>query len=76
LDRIDLAAIDANGGAGGDQAFTFIGTAAFSARGQLRYVQVGGDTFIQANTNGNTGSIEFELHLTGSHHLTAGDFVL
>jgi Ca2+-binding RTX toxin-like protein len=76
LDRIDLSAIDANGGVGGNQAFAFIGTAAFSAAGQLRYVQVGGDTFIQANTNGNTGTIEFELHLTGSHHLTAGDFVL
>src|SRR5262245_13572384 len=76
LDRIDLSALDANAAVGGNQAFTFIGTAAFSAAGQLRYVQVGGDTIIQANTNGNTGSIEFELHLTGSHHLTAGDFVL
>jgi hypothetical protein len=37
---------------------------------------VGGDTFVQANTNGNTGTIELELRLTGSHHLTAGDFVL
>ena len=46
-DKIDLSGIDAiNGGA--DQTFTFIGTAAFTAAGQLRYLQVGGDTVIQA----------------------------
>jgi Ca2+-binding RTX toxin-like protein len=76
LDRIDLSAIDANAAVAGNQAFTFIGTAAFSAAGQLRYLQVGADTVIQVNTNTNTGTIEFELRLTGHHALTAGDFVL
>jgi len=37
---------------------------------------MGGDTVIQVNTNANTGTIEFELRLTGHHALTAGDFVL
>jgi Ca2+-binding RTX toxin-like protein len=75
-DVIDLADLDANGGVAGNQAFTFIGTAAFTAAGQLRYTQVGGDTIIQGNTNGNIGNIEFELRLTGLHSPTAGDFIL
>jgi Ca2+-binding RTX toxin-like protein len=36
-DVIDVSAIDANLVAAGDQPFTFIGSAAFSAPGQLRY---------------------------------------
>src|SRR5581483_2745152 len=36
-DQIDLSTIDANTGVAGDQAFTFIGAAAFTAAGQLRY---------------------------------------
>ena len=54
-DIIDLSNIDANGGVLDNQAFNFIGTAAFTAgaagAGQLRYTQVGGDTIIQGNTN-------------------------
>ena len=75
-DVIDLSTIDANGGVGGNQAFNFIGTDAFSAAGQLRYTQVGGDTIIQGNTNGNIGTIEFELRLTGLHPLLGTDFIL
>ena len=37
VDIIDLSALDANAGIGGNQAFSFIGTAAFSGAGQLRY---------------------------------------
>src|SRR5262249_45617243 len=75
-DIIDLSALDANAGVAGNQAFQFIGTAAFSTAGQLRYTQLGGDTIIQANTNTGITTIEFELHLTGTHNLTAGNFVL
>ena len=75
-DIINLAAIDANTGVAGDQAFQFIGTAAFSGAGQLRYTLVGGDTIIQANTNSATTTIEFELRLTGSHTPTSADFIL
>ena len=75
-DIIDVAGIDANGGVAGNQVFAFIGTAAFGAAGQLRYVQVGTDTLIQANTNANTGTIEFELKLTGLHAMSGVDFIL
>ena len=40
-DVIDLSTIDANSGVGGNQAFTFRGTSAFSAPGQVR-VQASG----------------------------------
>ena len=63
---------DANGGVAGNQAFAFIGSAA----GQLRYVQIGTDTFIQANTNADTNTIELELKLTGPHALSGVDFIL
>jgi len=75
-DVIDLSVLDANAALAGNQAFNFIGAAAFSAAGQVRYVQLGGDTFIQANTNANLGTVEFELRLTGLHTLSAGDFIL
>jgi len=75
-DVIDLSTIDANTGTAGNQAFTYIGTAAFTAAGQLRMTQVGGDTIIQGNTNAATGTIEFQLTLTGTHTLIGGDFIL
>ncbi len=74
-ETIDLLALDANAGVGGNQALSFIGAAAFSAAGQVRYSH-GGETIIQANTNANTSTIEFELHLVGTHTLTANDFIV
>ena len=41
-DRIDLSTIDADVLAGGDQAFTFIGTDDFTALGQIRIGMSGG----------------------------------
>jgi len=76
-DVIDLSTIDAiNGGA--DQAFNFIGSAAFSAAGQLRAQidVINNVTIIQGNTNANTGTVEFELRLSGQHSLFTGDFIL
>jgi Ca2+-binding RTX toxin-like protein len=52
-DRLDLRRIDANGGQSGDQAFTFIGTDAFTAAGQVRYTYAG-DTFVELNTDEDT----------------------
>jgi Ca2+-binding RTX toxin-like protein len=77
-DRIDLATIDAVAG-GGDDAFVFIGRQGpdehFSRAGQLRFFQTGGSTFVQGNTDADAAP-EFELQLTGTIGLTAGDFVL
>lgn len=74
-DRIDLAGIDADG-APGDQAFTFIGTAAFSQHaGELRYAVSGGTATLFGDIDGN-GVADFALTLTGVASLAAGDFVL
>jgi len=52
-DRIDLSAIDARPG-GGDDAFAFIGAAAFShSAGELRAVQEDGGWRVEADTNGD-----------------------
>lgn len=73
-DKIDLASIDWNATTSGDQAFTYIGSAAFSAvAGQVRYS--GG--VLQINTNTNTAA-EYEIQITGSvpASLVAGTDIL
>jgi serralysin len=53
-DKIDVTAYDANTAVAGDQAFTFIGAAAFSGvAGQLRTYSANGDNFIAGDTNGD-----------------------
>ena len=64
-DNINLSAIDADTGVAGDQAFTFIGEAAFSAAGQVRYVSATG--VLQANVGGANGNTaDFQINLTGA----------
>jgi serralysin len=72
---IGLAALDANTGVGGNQAFTFIGNAAFSAAGQVRAEVAGGMTVISGNVNADLGA-DFAIALTGSHTLTGAHFIL
>ncbi|HEY9347042.1 MAG TPA: hypothetical protein VIQ53_17105 [Inquilinus sp.] len=75
-DRIDLAAIDARFTVAGDQAFSFIGTAAFTGvAGQLHYWHDSGRTIVSGDVNGN-GTADFSIILTGTIALVAGDFVL
>jgi Ca2+-binding RTX toxin-like protein len=75
-DWIDLAAIDANTGVAGGQAFSFIGTGLYTGvAGQLRYAVAGGVTTIAGDVNGN-GTSDFHIQLTGAIALVAGDFAL
>ena len=75
-DRVDLSAIDANTGAAGNQAFSFIGTALYSGvAGQLRYCRRRPDTTIAGDINGD-GVSDFHIRLTGTIGLLAADFVL
>jgi restriction endonuclease Mrr len=54
----------------------FIGTAAFSkTAGELRYQEIGGNTYVSGDTNGD-GLADFLIRLAGSHALTSSDFVL
>ena len=75
-DWIDLAAIDANTGVAGGQAFSFIGTGLYTGvAGQLRYAVAGGVTTIAGDVNGD-GTSDFHIQLTGAIALVAGDFAL
>ena len=70
-DVIDVSTIDANNLLLGNQAFTFVGGAAFTAAGQLRYS--GG--VLQGSTDADLSS-EFEVALTGAPALTFFDLIL
>ncbi len=75
FDRIDLSTIDALSG-GGDDAFSFIGSAAFgNVAGELRFQQISGATYVQGDIDGN-GVADFIIRVDGVHVLTAGDFLL
>ena len=76
-DLIDLSAIDANcPNALANDAFSFIGTMAFSnVAGQLRYLQSGGNTFLQLDVNGDSLA-DATIRLNGLITLNAGDLVL
>jgi hypothetical protein len=71
-DTIDLRLIDANAGTAGDQAFTFLGSGAFTrVAGQLRY----GAGVLQGDVNGD-GRADFELGLINVAALHLNDFML
>ncbi|SIS59398.1 M10 family metallopeptidase [Phaeovulum vinaykumarii] len=75
VDRISLTGIDANTTVAGDQAFTMIGAAAFSAAGQLRSYISGSNTIVLGDVDGD-GTADFSVILTGSLSLAASDFLL
>lgn len=75
-DAFDLSAIDANENRKKDQDFDFIGTAKFHKEaGELRYEFKKGDTYVQADTNGD-GKADFSFAIEGEIKLTAGMFDL
>ena len=76
-DKIDLLQIDANTGASGNQAFTFIDGAAFSGKaGQLRVDHSDPTkTVVYGDVNGD-GVADFALHVVGNVPLNIGDFLL
>jgi len=75
-DLIVLSPIDANSQTTAQDAFTWIGTAAFHhVAGELRYSSSGGNTLVQGDVNGD-GQPDFALLLLGSVPLAKGDFIL
>ncbi|MBC2776021.1 S8 family serine peptidase [Parasphingopyxis marina] len=75
-DRIQLVGIDADTTVGGTQDFTFIGTDAFSgAAGELRYQQIGGETRIFGDTDGDMVA-DFAIRIEDTVTLVVGDFIL
>lgn len=75
VDKIRLIDIDANSGVAGNQAFTFIGNAAFSgAAGQLRSYTQGGENFLAGDVNGD-GLADFTIN-TGAGAPVVTDILL
>lgn len=73
-DDIDLSTIDARIG-GGNQAFHFIGTHAFTRHaGELRFTDQGATCLVQGDVNGD-GRADFDI-LVKAATLHQGDFVL
>jgi Ca2+-binding RTX toxin-like protein len=75
-DIIDVAGMDAALLTGGNQAFSFIGTAAFSGAGaELRYFFDGTDTWVQGDINAD-GAADFDIFVAGAVTLAGADFIL
>jgi Ca2+-binding RTX toxin-like protein len=76
-DKFDLSRIDANTNAAGDQAFTWIGGAAFNGvAGELRSYNQNGYIWVEGDTDGDgDGDLVITLHL-GTVALVHGDFLL
>jgi Ca2+-binding RTX toxin-like protein len=74
-DKIDLAAIDANINAKGNQKFSFIGLKKFTKAGQVRYEKTATETYISFNTDSDR-SAEGGIRLKGKMDLTKDWFVL
>jgi Ca2+-binding RTX toxin-like protein len=67
-DLLHFTTMDADDTVAGDQSFTFIGAAAFTAPGQINWFSNGTDTFIQLNTNADLaadGIIQLSSVLSG-----------
>jgi serralysin len=74
-DEIDLRNIDAKG-ATGDQAFKFIGGAAFHHKaGELHALSKAGFVLVEGDINGD-GKADFQIEVHGVGSLSAGDFFL
>ncbi len=74
-DQIDLQGFDAITG-GTDDAFSFIGSGAFTnVAGQLRAVVSGGQTLVSGDINGD-GVADFLIRVDGVLTLGTGDFIL
>ncbi|HTU10088.1 MAG TPA: M10 family metallopeptidase C-terminal domain-containing protein [Allosphingosinicella sp.] len=75
-DRIDLAGVDAITGTPANDAFTFIGTGAFTGQaGQLRYATVDGATTLYADLDGDGGA-DMQIVLLTPVTFAASDFIL
>lgn len=75
-DRLDLHLIDANATRAGNQAFRFLGTAAFGHQaGELRLVLGNGFAVLEGDTNGD-GRADLTIRLSGLSALEAADIWL
>jgi len=77
-DHISLTNVDANADLAGDQAFTFIGSNAFShTAGELRAYQSGASWFVEGDVNGDgTADLVIQIDTAAGHAVIGSDFLL
>jgi len=77
-DHLDLSSIDASTTHSGNDAFAFIGEAAFSnVAGELRVVGSGSDWVIQGDVDGDgIADISIAVTTIGGYNFAANDFIL
>lgn len=71
-DRIDLSTLDADTTVAGNQSFNFIGSASFTAAGQLRYDTASGVLYGSVDADPDA---EFAIELVGSPAFTADELI-
>lgn len=75
-DRFDLTGIDANQKLAGNQAFAYIGKAAFhGVSGELRFEKLASDTYIYGDVNGDKKA-DFVIHLDDAIDISKAYFLL
>jgi Ca2+-binding RTX toxin-like protein len=75
-DKIDLRKTDADEARGGNQAFHWIGNAAFHAQaGELRYENVRGGIYVEGDSDGD-GIADLTVFLKKVSAMSKGDFYL
>lgn len=75
-DKVSLGAIDANTLKAGDQAFSYIGSAAFhNVAGELRFEVVNGSGALLGDTNGD-GVADIKIWIDGVKSMTTADIWL
>jgi Ca2+-binding RTX toxin-like protein len=74
-DLLHFTLIDANEAIAGNQDFTFIDQAGFTAAGQINWFTNGTDTFIQLNTNADP-TVDGIIQVLGVHTVDASWFSL
>lgn len=74
-DFLQLSGIDANASVDGNDAFTFIGDAAFTEAGQVRYSVTDGVTVVEADIDGDLVA-DCQVELVGMSGVAAADFIL
>jgi serralysin len=75
IDQIDVSTIDANPFVVGNQAFAFRDNLAFTGVGQVRWFNLGGNTFVDLNADLDLAP-EMRIQLNGIFNLDAVDFIL
>ena len=74
-DALNFFVIDADETIAGNQSFTFIDTAAFTAPGQINWFTNGTDTFVQLNTNADP-TVDGIIQVLGVQTVDASWFFL